>query len=46
MEEDVRRVLGKNSDVLSIESVTVHYRDTVKVDVDATIRVEAVIFAE
>jgi len=40
VEEDVRRVVGKNSDVLSIESVTVNYRDTMLVDVDATIRVD------
>ena len=41
VEVDVRRVLGDNSEVLAVESVTVNYRDTMLVDVDATIRVEA-----
>ena len=40
VEVDVRRVLGDNSEVLAVESVTVNYRDTMLVDVDATIRVE------
>ena len=40
VEVDVRRVLGDNSEVLAVESVTVNYRDTMLVDVDATIRVD------
>lgn len=40
VEVDVRRVLGENAAVLAIESVTVNYRDTMLVDVDATIRVD------
>lgn len=40
LEVDVRRVLGENAAVLAIESVTVNYRDTMLVDVDATIRVD------
>jgi cation diffusion facilitator family transporter len=40
VELDVRRVLGENAAVLAVESVTVNYRDTMLVDVDATIRVD------
>lgn len=40
LEVDVRRVLGENAAVLAIESVTVNYRDTMLVDVDAAIRVD------
>jgi divalent metal cation (Fe/Co/Zn/Cd) transporter len=40
VEEDVRRVLGKRSEVKSIKGVTVNYRDTMLVDVDCVIRVD------
>lgn len=40
VEEAARKVLGQNPDVKSIQGITVHYQDTVKVRVDANICVD------